>query len=309
MSRRALVLGLLCSILALGTASTASAQELPLSLLPPISLDTEVGPPLTPERGFRTLLTVDAPGAYDVNVVTDGSAVALRVSRTSGGKWGTATYYLARGVAQPERLRATFGKLGKISMRFRESRHRPWFGKRRDCRGKSRFVVKRGVFVGNLRFRGEDDYLTIRTHRVKGSILSVAPKCLPGNRGRARSSAALEDSFTGFVASDRDGVESTAFGALSIRERLVYLAQHEENRGKLGILHMAIVGDRGELDFNESITVGKFSPGGPFHGTGLYRAAPDGSTTWTGNLSIDFPGAPGFPLTGPAYETFLEAGF
>jgi hypothetical protein len=311
MSGRILILTLLASTLAFAGAGAAVAQGPPASLIPRGPLSTEVGAPVSPQRSFLSSLTVDPPGPYEVEVRTSGSAVALTVYRGRRHKRIAATEYLARGVATPERMQATFGRFGRISMHFRESRHRPWAGKPRRCRGGDSFVARRGIFAGSLRFRGEGGYLDLRIHRAKGSVITRASKCLhrrPSAPRAASSSSPFEDSFSGMVASQRDGVDLTAFLALGLRGKLVYFAQREENRGKLSVVREAFVASHGDFDLNEAITAGKFSPGTPFHGVGRYRAAPDGSTSWLGNLTVDFPGAPHFPLTGAAYETFLEAG-
>jgi hypothetical protein len=307
MNRRILTLALLSAALVLAVAAPAAARNPLQSLLHSSPLGTEVGAPVNPEVGSRTGFGLDPPGPYEVRVETAGEAVVVSVVRGSRQR-RVVSHYLARGVATPGRLQATFGRFGRISMRFRESRHRPWFGKRRRCRGAGRFVVRRGVFVGSFRFRGEGGYLGVRAHRAKGSTTTVASKCRRRNRAYARSSP-FEDSISGLVAGDRDGVNSTAFAAISFRGKLFYFAEREEGRGKLGILRTALVRSHGDLPLNEAVTTGRFSPDAPFHGTGRYRAAPDGSTTWSGNLSVDFPGAADFPLTGPTYETFLEAGF
>jgi hypothetical protein len=310
MSRRIALLALLSAALVL-TGPGSAAGESPLRSIDPIDfLSAEVGSAVVREPWIRTGFRLDPAGAFQVDVRTEGDAVAVTVGRVLGRKRGVATSYLARGVAAPERLKASFGKLGEISMRFRESSNRRWFGKKRRCRGKGRFVVRRGVFVGSFRFRGEGGYPAIRVHRVKGAISSLAAKCRERDRRRrARSTSFLDESFSGLLASDRDGVEATDFAALSFGGDLVYFAQREENRGRLAILRQALVVGRGGLPLNEAVTAGRFKPGSPFHGSGRYRAAPDGSTSWSGNLTIDFPGAPRFPLTGPTFETFLEAGF
>ena len=310
MKFRALAFLLLASTLALVPAGSALAESPLRSLLQPGFLGAAVGSPVQAEPLFRTTFKLDRPGPYEVRVSNAGNAVVLSVLRGNPRKRAVLTRYLARGVVAPERLQATFGKLGKLSMHFRESSHRPWVGKQRKCRGKGRYVVRRGVFVGNLRFRGEDDYLTIQAHRAKGSVTALASKCRRRDGGRRpRSSSPFEESLSAFIASDRDGVDSTVFGAISFRSQLFYVAQQEESRGRLGILRAAILRDRGELPLNEAVTAGSFSPEAPFHGTGHYRAAPDGSTSWSGNLSVDFPGARRHPLAGPGYETLLEVGF
>jgi len=309
MSRRILILGLLSSTLALSGGGTAAAQPLAAPLIQADHLGAKVGAPVAAEPQVHTGFVLDPAGPYEVGVRTAGEAVVVTVAHRNGRRRGAATEYLARGVATPERLQAGFGKFGKISMRFRESRHRPWFGKKRRCHGAGRFVVRRGVFLGNFRFRGEDGYVTVHVHRAKGAISSLARKCRRPHRSGAHSSSVFEDPFSDLIAIDRDGLDSTVFAAFSYRGKLEYIAEREENRGRLAILRSAFVEARGELQLNEAATAGKFTPGSPFHGSGRYRAAPDGSTSWSGNLSVDFPGVPRFPLAGPGYETLLEAAF
>ena len=221
------------------------------------------------------------------------------------------TAYLARGVARPERLQATFGHFGKVKMRFRESRNRTWVGKRRTCRGANRFIKRRGVFRGNLRFKGEGGYVSIRIHRAKGAVVTQAPKCR-----RRRGGGGFEPPLRQLLPA-----EVGAAGDRPRRRRLNRLprdrrqAEHALPRQQRRIPRQAR--DRPHRDrpqtepvrINESLTSASLSPPSPFHGDGRYRAAPDGSTAWSGSLSVNFPGAPRFPLTGPSFETFLEVPF
>lgn len=303
-------------VVALGLlpAPGAAAEREPLSL--PASAHrflSEVGPPVSPAREFRSGFTVEASRGYEVKVATFGDAVVLAVSRGRSKRQFSETAYLARGVATPERLQATFGKFGKVSMRFRESRNRTWRGKRRRCRGAGRFVRRRGVFVGKLLFRGEDGYVAVDARRARGSVVTVAAKCRrPRQRPRtpfAQASSHRSEPGAALLAIARDGVDSTAFLALELRERMLFLTTDEESRGKLSIVRVALVRGTRPFRVNEAATSSRISPPGLFHGTGRYAAAPDGTSTWTGSLSVNFPGAPRFPLAGPRFEVFLEAPF
>jgi len=301
---------LLAVALTLLATSAATARSAPDSKSTTIPIGLQLSFLLSQDPAFRLDFVVDPPGPEKVAVGRSEGAVVLAVLRGDTEKRATLTEYVARGVQAPERLQATFGKLGRLSMRFRESRRRPWFGKARRCRGRDRFVVRRGVFVGNLRFRGEGGYLNIRAHRAKGAIPSVAAKCRHGHRPRgAHSSSIFDGTFSGLLATKRNGVNATVFAAASFRDELAYIAQREESRGRLSIFRTAIFVGHGDLPLNETVTAGRFAPPAPFHGSGHYRAAADGSTTWTGDLSVDFLGAPRFPLAGPGFETSLEAGF
>lgn len=310
MKRRLAIPALLALALVVPAQGAAAREPLlppPLASSQPLSHESDRAPR---RPFFRSGFVVDASGGLQVGVSTAGNAVVLQVWRGRKGK-RTATAYLARGVSAPERLQATFGELGRISMRFRESRNRTWLGKRRRCRGKNRFVKRRGVFVGSLRFRGEGGYVTVRIGRAKGAVVTEAKKC----RGRGLGGLPDLGSFfffepeVAFLALARDGVDSTSFLALGGKRKTHFLATDEETRGELAIVRSALLRSSQPLRVNEAITAARFSPSAPFQGTGRYRAAPDGTATWTGDLTVNFPGAPRFPLTGPDFKPLIEVGF
>lgn len=283
----------------------------PLRLLPPSPrsrLLSQHGKPVRPTPFFRSGFVLEADG-YRVGVSTFGSAVYLEVWRGHRGK-RIATSYLARGVARPERLQATFGNFGKVKMRFRPSRHRTWAGRRRSCRGANRFIKKHGVFRGSLRFRGEGGYVTVRIHRARGAVVIPAPKC---RKRRGGPGFDFDLNFfqpkVALLSVMRMGIDATAFLALEGRRNTQFVATTEESRGRLAIVRIAVLRKHSPVRTNEALTTAKLTPPAPFHGTARYRAYPDGATSWSGDLSVNFPGAPRFPLTGPSWETFLEVPF
>lgn len=315
MRHRLLLLGLPL-VVALGATSSATADE-GLPLLPPLPKSavlerglraTEHGGPVRPDPLFRSGFVADTKGPYEVGVSTHGSGLYLEVWR-GGKKQRTATAYLARGVARPKRLQATFGRFGRVSMRFHRARSRRvtkrcFFG---------RLLVKQhGVFIGSLRFRGEGGYVSVRIHRAKGGILRAGKRCRV-RRHRNFSPAELEALFAkpdaAMLSIAREGVDSTALLAIAAGKRSAFYAVDEETRAKLAVIRLAMVRKPGRVHIDESITAGTLAPPAPFHGSGRYRAFPDGTNTWSGNLSVNFPGAPRFPLTGPSFETLLEVPF
>ena len=85
-------------------------------------------------------------------------------------------YRLCRpGDRDREPVAAGFGKFGKVSMRFKESRRRSWVKPNRVCAGSGRFENRLGAFVGEFNFRGEGGYLSVQARRAKGQISEVAP--------------------------------------------------------------------------------------------------------------------------------------
>jgi len=308
MRRRLATLALLALALASPAAVAAQASAADGHLLPPLmprKLMTKVGAPVPPARSYRAGFQVEAAGGYEVGVSNFGSSVILAVSK-GHGKQFSQTLYLARGVATPDRLQATFGQFGKVKMRFREASAHP------SCHGTFRLTKHKGVWVGSLRFRGEDGYVSVRLHRAAGGILEPSGRCprhfhhhhFHGGGGSIHFS-----SPAALFAEAREGVDTTSVLALEFLGISGILATHEESRGKLAIIRAALVYTHPAFHVNEAATAAKLAPPAPFHGTGHYRAAPDGTYTWSGGLSANFPGAPRFPLTGPQFKVFLEAPF
>jgi hypothetical protein len=299
--------------------SGLAATPAPLSRVLPPALRTQVGKPLPPAPLFRSRFGLEASGGYRVSVTTYGSALILIVKHNGHGHDFTESVYLARGVATPNRLQATFGRLGKLSMRFRpsaEGEHE----RRRTCRGGLRLAQRRGAFVGSFRFRGEDGYVQVHAHRATGSTLRVLGRCHRRHPHllRTKSSPLTPEETstpfasqppTGVIAIKREGVQLTAFLAFSRHRRASFFALREETRGHLAIARIAVARKRTELHVDEAATAMRVRPPAPFRRTGAYRAAPDGTTTWTGGLAVNFPGAPRFPLAGAGFEAMLEAPF
>lgn len=233
---------------------------------------------------------------------------------------GAETAYVARGTVTPNRIQASFGKYGKVAMRFRPSQNRTWVKPHRSCRGAGRFMVRRGVYVGSVRFSGEGGYVSVRSHRAKGTVSSVAPQCERGrgHSGRREESAivtpqggpGLELSFLG--ASWRHAVSSASFVAVNFGPgRTLFLAMSARSEGSVAVVRFALTGSKASAAFSidNALTQAQVSPPRPFLGTGTYSAAPDGTTTWTGTLSVNFPGAGHFPLAGPPFKATVGSSF
>lgn len=303
MRRRLAILFVLTTAVAAPDARAAAATGQLLPPLPPRKLMTRVGAPVPPPRSFRSGFQLKAPSNYEVGVSTFGSSVILVVSHRHG-KHESETLYLARGVATPDRLQATFGQFGKVDMRFRESSGHS------VCHGLLKLTRHKGVFVGSLRFRGEGGYVSVRRHRASGGILEPTGRCPRRlHHHHFHGGAILFSSPSALLAHSREGVDTTSVLALEFTGSAGVLATHEESRGKLAIVRAALVFMHPAFHVNEAATAAKLAPPAPFHGTGHYRAAPDGTSTWTGDLSANFPGAPRFPLTGPQFKVLLEAPF
>jgi hypothetical protein len=299
--------------------ASASASPLgfpfdPLAGVPP-RLRAEVPERMTPRSSpapVHPLFVLQPRHGYQVGVLGIGSAVVLEVARRHAR---SLTAYVARGTVTPGRLEASFGDFGKVAMRFHPSTRRTWEKPHRRCRGAGRFVNRRGIYVGDVRFAGEDGYLSVHAHRAKGRVSSVAPQCERGQLARRtsrapRPSQASRLEIAYLSASWRHAVTSTSVGAIALGGRDLFFASTEASQGRLAILRFAFArGPSRAFTLDDALTRARISPPAPFRGTGTYLAAPDGTKTWSGGLSVNFPGAPRLPLTGPQFKAQVGAGF
>lgn len=284
-----------------------------------------------PRHRFESRLELEAKHGYEVTVVGEGGVVAVEVTRPGPpgkenaierllGVRGAVTAYVARGTVTPRRIAASFGEFGKVDVRFRPVGRTVKSRSRRHCLRADHFTSQLGVFVGSLRFSGEENYVSLRSHRVKGRVRSPLRLRCPSPRFRSRPTASPRarpvPKYPSFVptfltASNRHGVSATEFISLALGKTTLFLAVTEEGLGSMARIRYALATERskGAIAPNDALTTASIEPPAPFHGKGTYRAAPDGTTSWTGSLSVSLPGAPRLPLAGEEFEATLESGF
>jgi hypothetical protein len=276
-----------------------------------------------PRLASESRFDLKARGGYRVTVIGIGDIVALEVFRGRDGashslKHGRAvTAYVAHGTVTPGRIEASFGDFGRISVRFRPSGRVLRSTPRRRCKGADRFTRRFGVFAGTVRFTGEDGYVAVRAHRAKGLIRSpIRLHCAsrsfrPGVRRFSRSARRPSRATPTILdAHWRQALSSTDFFAFQVSKATLYLVVAEQSMGSMAEVRYAVaIGPSRTFVRDDALTSATLRPPAPFHGKGIYSAAPDGTKSWTGSLSAAFPGAPRFPLTGTQFEEQLAAGF
>lgn len=198
-------------------------------------------------------------------------------------------------------LAAAFGALGDVHVDFhRQKRSVEKLGK--GCRT----ITETGVFRGDISFSGESGYTGAKATAAKGEILRL-PNGFCGlfrDRKAVRVPSILKT--TSLVARSR-----TANGSLEVeasdflhRSGFSVTASVREEVGALKITRSVSNGPRkGVL----ALGPGKhphsadLHPASPFSGSGRFRDPTDGPPTWTGSLSIAFPGVAPVALAGPAF--------
>jgi len=255
--------------------------------------------------GTQAALSLRADG-YAVSVEGRGNQVSLTVTRGP-----SAASYLTRGNASPGGIRARLGRFGRIAVRFkpsgRVSRRKP----PRGCDGKPS-IVRSGVFVGTIRFRGEDGYVSIDARRAKGRSTTLRRwRCGTRGRERARISARLkragfeEAKLEATTPNDRVSFLASGLHVKDGPSLIFFAASTTERRGSVRIARFVfrISGKGRTFSFSRSPRAATVRPPKPFHGSAEFGA--DGGTpSWTGNLSVSLPGAK-LDLTGPVFKAKL----
>jgi hypothetical protein len=258
-------------------------------------------------------------GQNDIVIVVVGRAASFRQEalKPAARTAEAFTLYIARGIVSPSRIAASFGGFGKVDVRFHPSGQVVESVPHRHCVGVNHFTSQRGVFSGSVRFNGEEHYVTVHSHRARGRVrsplqLHCAP---PGFRSRTSTRARPVrqtglGSSASFTATSRHGVTSTELFVFSHRGKTTSIAETEESIGSVARIRYGLaVGHSQVFSLNNALTSATLTPPAPFHGKGTYLAAPDGTRSWTGPLSISFPGAPLWPLAGEQFKPSLHAGF
>jgi len=311
---------------------------------------------LPPRRRTLSELRFENRDGYTISVVAFGQTVALDVSRARfrlRGRGGARrklrervleTTYLAHGRVTPGSIEASFGGLGRISMRFRPGGRQVRATRGAGCRKPSGAAIAQlGAFEGVLRFRGEGGYTAVDARRVPGRSVDLRAllACLLGVAPNAAASlpaphAPLGIRLPGLVSPrGAPGVPSTpthpsgaprSTSLLASRKealaRLVFATQEREggaarflaveqaSAGSLGIVRLAYArGAAGRFSFDDALAAATVHPPAPFSGRAELRRGPGDAKSWSGPLAVSFLGAPGVPLTGPPFGVSLSQGF
>jgi len=305
-----------------------------------------------PRRGPSfSLIRFKNHDGYTISVLASRQTIALRVARDFGRdhrpRQALTTTYLAHGRATPTSIEASFGDLGRISLRFRPSGRELHATQRAGCKRPHGLPIARvGLFVGELRFRGEDGYTSARAHRVHGGSIDLRSliRCLLSGRSSDRSallpSTTLPIDLRPFgIGADRLGAKPGTPGAQiqpSDRPRSTilfsdyklplartifaaatrgsgrthFLAFEASSEGSIGIARIALAtAKQGAFSSDDSLSRATVAPPVPFTGTASFEHGSGSSKSWTGSLAVSFLGEPHLPLAGAPFEAQLVRGF
>ena len=241
---------------------------------------------------------------------TNGYAITLFGSRSSVylsvAGHHASVQYMARGRVTQHLIKARFGQLGRVSVRFRPKEKRRIPPQADNCEGDGE-LIESGSFVGTIGFVGENRYTTVHAHRADGTVTyRTKERCRQSNE---KGGPPIR--FTILRAEAKDGgTNFTAFKvgstSRSIQDQSSFAASVFEWHGHTSIFR-TIYGNADEDAFTDTRAHGKLveatvEPPAPFSGSATYVGnASTPSENWTGDLAGEFPGIGEVSLTGPDF--------
>lgn len=254
---------------------------------PAASLASPIVPPgfkLKASNGYS--LTVSAFHRPDTD---RGEVLVLAAKRRA------AVLYFARGTVTDTSIDADLGAVGRIDVDFAPSgRTRKEHSK---CSRKS-LDVNAGRYVGTIEFNGEQGYSEAHAGAARGDAKFVLSLVCPGG---SDSEGIGGHSPGALLSVHRRGGSPFEFEARknSPSRPARFSASIDERRGELAITR-AVETEAGPAAFNYDVPAGTatVSPPAPFDGEATYLRGPGKSTSWSGNLTVDFPGRADASLTG-----------
>jgi hypothetical protein len=240
-------------------------------------------------------------------ILVDRTRGRVSLSALRGGKsFFASTSYTVPGKVSPQRIDARFGRFGQISVRLKTERMRK--GKLEEqCTGKPE-TIRYGVFVGTIRFRGEGGYTLVDARQATGRLSSgtkfkcVFPNLRPGSGPVAHASRQIPPSLGASQGGQRAfGVEVSG----GKRRSIFFSAFSQEQRGRMEIFRNVFAeAPLSSFVFASDLSSATVQPPRPFQGEASFQRTPAGPT-WSGTLSVDFPGRDDVRLAGPRFEADL----
>jgi hypothetical protein len=247
---------------------------------------------------------------------------AYRRGRVKDDLYSVAySIYASRNMGDLEHgvVRARFGSLGRVSLRFRPSGPMRKHDPRSGCEG-GPATIEYGSFVGHLSFRGENNYFHVSSARGK-AYLAHSPR-LRCEKGRALKSQPR--SLRKYVAPlpsvpDENSISLLYASTRSHGRYVGITAVHPEESPPGADVQLGIVEPRHGMAIGRGVylngpagtlltslpgehpATATLAPPPPFYGEASYSEESD---AWTGTLGVRLAGLR-LPLTGPDFHVHL----
>jgi hypothetical protein len=240
---------------------------------------------------------------YRITIHADNTSTFVMATK------GTASvnYMGLQSKLEGDKIDARLPGVGRVFLRFHE-RSRSHTRSPDDCPAG---LIRKGVFLGWVKIRGERDYTSAESRHVRGKIVRESPgKCR--RRATARASSAGSELVDASMERGRSYLSFVAFSIPSSRleGNLVFGASLMRVRRTMIVFNQqtAISKDPGSLEIAAPPRSATVDPPAPFTGSASFQQEGAKEFSWTGDLAVELPGIGEVNLAGPKFETNLCVG-
>lgn len=240
-----------------------------------------------------------ASNGYLVSFEANRGRASLQAQGEAGG-----VLYSGKASLVDGRMRFDLGKLGRIDVRFEPDGSVDRLRPPKSCKGREQ-VVRSGAFVGSIRFRGENGYTRLSSHRARGTMAERRSWKCPNDSDGSRNAAGAQVLF---ARTPHSRVIFVAIGGPEQVPFRFFVAGTSEQVGALHIERSVLVeGMPSSFEGLGDLSSATVGPPRPFSGAASFVRNADGSTEWSGTLSVALPGIRRTALTGPTFKADLAS--
>ena len=254
-------------------------------------------------------------GSNGYKLEVNSHGMTVDVTATGRGTGGSATYIVRRHKHGERGFEAKLPGVGRIAVEFRPRGKATRIPLLRGCTGRPG-LREDGVFVGTINFHGERGYTEVTRARAHGTVRRTFPQTCRVDEKEGNGGGRFDEKLTG-----ADLVAVSPKGGLLFSASLLEFGDGSEFPPMLkywagqfsfghGMQVIRFVFGSGPLKSFSAEHTGRTAaasaePAAPFTGSADFAIAPDGAPTWTGNLSVSFPGTGPMRLAGKRFKAQL----
>jgi hypothetical protein len=259
--------------------------------------------------GIQLILPVEKRTNYVISVsANERQRVQFSVKGPS-----SAIEYSTKGRVSSRRIEATFGTLGRIDVKLHLAPYPPDPPHKGRCKGRAP-LYQGGTYGGTIEFAHQGGVHKVSDERGRVYFKRRFRQVCKRQRPQSKPGGKIEAGFLE-VGGKGEGhtvlLEALDFALRRNPARSGGSLAVEAYEGREGVriarrISASINHDsfamsrRGEIPETVEVVLPK-----PFAGRALYSLNPGSSPSWTGDLSVDLPGADRIPLTGPGFNAIL----
>jgi hypothetical protein len=318
---------LACLLLCLGQLQLAQSAKA-----------TDSAPQPRASGAVRAYAAFRTHGTNGFRIYVTGSPKGVRLMASK--RHEAAIYLDRRGFANQDGMRASFGRLGKIHLRFHPlHKARRTLGQPANWTGcQLKLKDKYGYFTGIVAFRGEEGFTKLRQRNIYGRAAPAQRlKCIEESSRSApdiplkvtldqqrqfstgisipirssfialRSLIAGGEAISGIRSLVRSGVPLNLAKLPSTG--VPFRAESIQEYGRLAVIRLLVAkGSKRSfvVDSNQNVTV---MPPTPFSGEAEYRrCAPRSTLQWRGSVRVSLPGLSNAAFAGKGFTASLKPG-